>query len=402
MNTPYDPRYAAGLRRGSDSRTPLASGKDSAKDPAADAADAAADAAVDAASSPTAARKDEHLDVTLRHEVGFRDTTSLFEGVRFQHNCVPELDTAAIDTSTWLFGKRLRVPLILAAMTGGTARAGRVNRALASVAQTFGCAMGLGSQRAMIEEPSLVETYRVRDVAPDILLLANLGVVQARETCSSDVQRLVQSVGADALCVHMNPAQEIVQAEGDRDFRGGLQTFERLVRELAVPVIAKETGCGIGYEAACLLYETGVRAVDVSGAGGTSWVAVEARRARAGDGRAAALWQVLREWGVPTAVSVVFARKAGMAHVIATGGVRSGLDAAKAMALGACAAGIARPALQAFERDGEDGVLRLLQQIEEQLRAVMLLVGARNVVQLQRCAVALSTEFREWLEVVQR
>lgn len=344
----------------------------------------------------TALRKDQHLDVALRDGVSFSHTTTMFDDVRLVHNCLPELDLDAIDTSVHLFGKRLRVPIVIAAMTGGTERAARINEQLARVAQQFGCGIGLGSQRSMLETPELARYYTVRHVAPSVLLLGNIGVIQAREAGAQAVARLASVVGADAMCVHANPAQEIVQPEGDRDFRGGLPTITRLVEALELPLIVKETGCGIAYTTACKLYDAGVRHVDVSGAGGTSWVAVETERAT---GVQQAVGLMLREWGIPTAVSVAWAKQAKMDTIVATGGIRTGLDVAKAIAIGASAAGLAKPVLQALEQDGQAGALAFLQQIEAQLRAVMLLVGADTIAQLRSVPRIYSPAYQNWIRV---
>src|SRR5690606_13349052 len=207
-----------------------------------------------------------------------------------------------------------------------------------------GLAMGVGSQRAMLVDAAAADSYRVREVAPDVLLFANLGAVQAREAGPARVAALVDEIAADALCLHLNAAQELVQDEGDRDFRGLLATVERLVRVLPVPLVVKETGCGFAPRALARLRDAGVRWVDVAGAGGTSWTAVEALR---GSPRQRALGAGLREWGVPTAAALVYAERAGLA-AIASGGIRSAADVVAALALGARAAGLALPFLRAF------------------------------------------------------
>lgn len=326
-------------------------------------------------------RKADHIDLCATGDVGFHSKTTLFEQVELIHDAMPELDIDSIDASVTLFGKTLRAPIVVAAMTGGTAKARDINRELASIAEEKGYGFGFGSQRPMLRNPA-DDTYLVRDVAPNALLLGNIGVVQAREMPSDGVAELAHKIGADAMCVHMNPAMEIVQPGGDRDFRGALDTMERLVNDMPIPVVAKETGCGIGPRTARRLGKAGIRHLDVSGAGGTSWVAVETARASA-DARS--LGEALREWGVPTAASVVVAREARprFRTIIATGGVMSGIDAAKAIALGAHAAGIARPVLQALLAGGREGAVRFLAQVEAEIRAVMLLVGAGTVADLR-------------------
>ncbi|MBK7776775.1 MAG: type 2 isopentenyl-diphosphate Delta-isomerase [Sandaracinaceae bacterium] len=338
-------------------------------------------------------RKAEHLALCATDAVAYRVTGTLLDCVKLPHESLPDLDLAAIDTRTRLLGKELRAPLVIAAMTGGHPDATAINRELASVAEERGYAFGLGSQRAMEREPELGVTYRIRDVAKGALLLGNLGVIQARDLSTERIAALVDEVGADALCVHMSPAMELIQAKGDSDFRGGLETFARLVAELPVPVVAKETGNGIGRSCARRLRQVGVLHADTSGAGGTSWVGVETLRA---EGDARRLGEALWEWGTPTAASVHYCVEAGMT-TIATGGVASGLDVARALALGAQAAGIARPVYQAFCEGGREGALRYLMHVEAELRAVMLLTGCRNVAALHTLEPVITGELRDYV-----
>jgi isopentenyl-diphosphate delta-isomerase len=340
-------------------------------------------------------RKADHIDLAATGDVAFERTTTLFECVRLVHQALPELSTRDIDTSVSLFGKRLRAPLVIASMTGGVERAQTINRELAALAEARGYGFGLGSQRAMHLDASSSGTYRVRDVAPTALVLGNLGLVQAKEMTTADVRALVADVGADALCIHLNPAMEIVQPGGDRDFTGGVAALRRLTSELGVPVIAKETGCGLSVRAARQLEQAGVRHVDVSGAGGTSWVAVEMHRAR---GEERALGEAFREWGIPTAASVAWMASAGFDTVIATGGVATGLDVAKAIALGASAAGIARPVLQALTSGGRAAAEHFLDGVEAELRAAMLLVGASSLAALRSAPRIVVGELSLWLE----
>jgi len=338
-------------------------------------------------------RKADHLDLCATDEVAFRQRTTLLECVRLVHQSLPETSYDSVDTRVRLLGKELRAPLLIAAMTGGHERAAEINRALASIADDLGYAFGLGSQRAMQKRPETSWTYQVRKHAPNVLLFGNVGVIQARDMSTKEVASMVDSVGADALCVHMNPAMELVQPEGDRDFRGGIQTFQRLWAELEVPVIAKETGNGISREVAAELRSLGIRHVDTSGAGGTSWVGVETLRAE-GDGQA--LGEALWDWGVPTAASVHYCVEAGLT-TIATGGIRHGMDVARAIALGASCAGIARNVYQAFLEGGIDGARLFLLRIERELRSIMLLCGAKTIEELQRTPRVLTGELRDWI-----
>ncbi len=341
-------------------------------------------------------RKVDHLALAASGEADFRERSTLLEEVHLVHQALPELAADEVDLSTSLAGRRLAAPVIVAGMTGGAAEARSINRDLARAADSLGLAFGLGSQRAMVVRPELEDTYLVRDAAPNVFLLGNLGVVQAKELGVARVRELVRRVGADALCVHLNPAMELIQEHGDRDFRGALDTIRALVHELGVPVIAKETGCGLSREAARALREAGVATVDVSGAGGTSWVGVEARRAPAGSA-ARALGEELWDWGLPTAVSVAACVAEGL-EVIATGGIRGGHDVARALALGASAAGLAAPVLRAHREGGYDGARRFLESVVTSTRAVTLLAGCARARDLASAPRVLGPNLRAWLD----
>jgi isopentenyl-diphosphate delta-isomerase len=337
-------------------------------------------------------RKKDHLALCAGPNVGFRDKTTLFEQMDLVHCALPEMHADAVDSNIELLGKKLSAPLIIAAMTGGTDKAAKVNEDLARAAEELGLGMGLGSQRAMFERPDTAWTFEVRQHGPNMLLLGNLGLVQARAMSSPQIQDLCGQVGADALCIHLNPAMEIVQPGGDRDFQGGLDVFRRLVEELDVPVVAKETGCGLSRGVATMIRSTGVAHVDVSGAGGTSWVAVEAHRASPEE---KALAQELWDWGIPTAASVLQLRGLGL-QVIATGGMKTGTDVAKAVALGAAAGGIAAQALRAQNEGGFEGVRDYLSGVMRTIRSIMLLTGSRTVAELQNAPYVLGPELLRW------
>jgi len=349
-------------------------------------------------------RKNDHLALCAEGDVGFRRTSTLLECVRLVHDALPDMKLSDVDTSVTLFGKTLRAPIVIASMTGGTEEAGRINRELASIAEERGYGFGLGSQRAMHLRPSSSATYRVRDLAPSTLVLGNVGVIQARSMTTSEVRVLVDEVGADALCIHLNPAMELVQPGGDRDFAHGLDTIGRLVRDLGVPVLVKETGCGIAPSVGRRLRDVGVKHVDVSGAGGTSWVGVETQRAAAaGDEAARALGESFWDWGVPTGASVALLAPMGFETIVATGGIATGLDVARAIALGATAAGIARPVLRALAGNagsggGRGAALAALERIEAELRAAMLLTGSRDLGSLRRAPRVVIGELASWVE----
>ncbi|MBX3161808.1 MAG: type 2 isopentenyl-diphosphate Delta-isomerase [Deltaproteobacteria bacterium] len=340
-------------------------------------------------------RKSDHLEVAASGRADFARST-LLEHVHLVHQALPELAVDDIDLSTELVGKTLRAPLVVTGMTGGTPEAAAINRDLARAAQEAGIAFGVGSQRAMDEHPELAATYEVRDVAPDVVLLGNLGAVQLLAMGPVRALELARRIGADALAIHLNPGQELIQERGDRDFRGLRVAIGKLVEASPLPIVVKETGCGLSVEAARALAGAGVTTVDVSGAGGTSWVAVEAVRAQGGSD-AQALGDELREWGLPTAVSVAACARARLA-TIASGGMRSGLDVARAIALGARAGGMAAPMLRAQRDGGADGVRRAIDRVVASIRAVCLLTGCARVGDLARAPRHLGAPLRAWID----
>lgn len=343
-----------------------------------------------------AKRKADHLEVAASGRADFARTT-LLEHVHLVHQALPELSLDDIDLTTTLVGDRpLRAPLIVTGMTGGTPEATAVNRDLARAAQAVGVAFGVGSQRAMAEHPELAASYQVRDVAPDVVLLGNLGAVQALALGPARVGELARAIGADALAIHLNPGQELIQAHGDRDFRGIVDAIARIVDGAGVPIIVKETGCGLSIQAARQLIRAGVTTVDVAGAGGTSWVAVEAVRAAEGSG-AAALGAELRDWGLPTAVSIVACVRAGLV-AIASGGLRSGYDIARALALGATAGGMAAPLLRAHRAGGHDAALAELERAITSIRSICLLAGCARAGELARAPRHLGAPLRAFLD----
>ncbi len=334
-------------------------------------------------------RKTEHIQICLKKDVGFHSKTPMWEDVELVHRALPEFDYSEIDLGCNLFGRKLAAPVIIAGMTGGTREAAKINVALAGAAQKFGIGFGVGSQRPAIENPDLEETYRVRDVAPDILLLGNLGLVQfVNGFKPKDATRAVEMIDADALCLHLNAAQEAVQGEGNMDFGGATSAFHELCRLVGFPIVAKETGCGLSAGVARKLVESGASALDVGGAGGTSWVAVEYYRSQGTKQKVA---KTFRDWGIPTAASVLACSGLGVT-LIATGGVRSGLDAAKAIACGADFVGFALPALKNLESIDD-----YIETFLAELRTAMFLVGARDVLHLQSSAEKIiSGRLKDW------
>lgn len=323
-------------------------------------------------------RKAEHIRVCLEADVQFRQTTSGFEQYRFTHCCLPEMDWDSLDLTTQFLGKSLGAPLLISSMTGGTDLAQQINFRLAELAQRYQFAMGVGSQRVAIEKPDVVSTFAVRSVAPDILLFANLGAVQLNYDYGlEECRRVVDWLAADALILHLNPLQEAVQTRGDRNFSGLLAKIEALCKTLPVPVIAKEVGNGISAVMAKRLIEAGVSAIDVAGAGGTSWAKVESERAK--DPLQRRLGQTFANWGIPTAECLTSIRAiAPHIPLIASGGLRNGLDAAKAIALGADVAGLALPFLQAASQS-EAALEELAIALVTELKTVLFCTGSTTL-----------------------
>ncbi|MBE8994156.1 type 2 isopentenyl-diphosphate Delta-isomerase [Microcystis aeruginosa] len=323
-------------------------------------------------------RKSEHLRVCIEEDVEFQQLTSGLEKYRFTHCCLPELDRSDIELGTTFLGKSLKAPILISSMTGGTELAHLVNTRLATVAQRYGLGMGVGSQRIALEQPELAPTFAVRSLAPDILLLANLGAVQLNYGCGlEDCLKLVELLEADALILHLNPLQEWVQSGGDSNFKGLLAKIEQICAQLPVPVIAKEVGNGISAPMAKQLIEAGVAAIDVAGAGGTSWAKVESQRAK--DNRQRHLGQVFADWGLPTAECITAIRSVNSTiPLIASGGLKNGLDLAKSIALGADLGGLARPFLVAAI-ESEAAVDELVKFLIAELEIVLFCTGNPNL-----------------------
>lgn len=330
----------------------------------------------------TESRKVDHIRINLEKDVQFPNLTTGLEHYRFIHNALPELDLSAVDTSVTVFDKKLASPLFISSMTGGTGLAKKINENLALAAQKYNIAMGLGSQRAAVEDSLLADSYTIRNIAPDILLFANIGAVQFNygygvEQC----RRAVDMVDADALILHLNVLQEAVQPEGDTDFRDLIKKIETVIRSIDVPVIIKEVGWGFSEETARILQDIGVSAIDVAGAGGTSWSIVEYYRAPTQfHAKVAAAFS---DWGIPTADAIKnCVMGAPNLPVFASGGLRDGVDIAKSIALGATLAGIAGPFLH-VANESVEAVEEFIEITHKQLEVAMLCCGIQNITDLQ-------------------
>ncbi|NIM92662.1 MAG: type 2 isopentenyl-diphosphate Delta-isomerase [Anaerolineales bacterium] len=335
----------------------------------------------------TSRRKANHIKINLQEDVRSGLTSGL-ENIHFEHNAVPELDLKEINLSLEFLGRPMEAPILISSMTGGTSEAERINAFLAEAAQAKGIALGVGSQRAALEDASVEKSYQVRRYAPSIPLFANIGAVQLNYGYGIDeCQRAVDSIEADALFIHFNPLQEAIQPEGDTNFHALLPKIRILCNNLSVPVIAKEVGWGISADSALRLVDAGVTAIDVAGAGGTSWSQVEMHRAE--DESQAKLAASFRTWGIPTVNAVIEVRDAlPKIPLIASGGLRSGIDIAKCIAIGADLGGMAGPFLKAAAAS-RDEVIKVIDLTIAELRACMFATGCATLQDLRNARLLL-------------
>jgi isopentenyl-diphosphate Delta-isomerase len=321
-------------------------------------------------------RKAEHIRLALEQRMQLG--VNYFDEYHFEHAALPEIDFDDIDIGVDFLGRRLAAPLLVSSMTGGTEAAGLINRNLAAGAERSGIAVGVGSQRKALEDPAKADTFKVREVAPSVPLLANLGAVQLNYGLGAhECLQAVEMIGADALILHLNPLQEAIQPEGQRNFAGLLPKIGEVVRAMPVPIVVKEIGCGISAATARALAGQGIRIIDTAGVGGTSWARIEAERAGDLD-----LGEVFAGWGIPTPLSIREVRSVGGLTVIASGGLRNGIDVAKALALGADLAGMAYPFLQAATESPER-VVDKVQRIVLELKICMFCLGVKTVAELR-------------------
>ena len=347
-------------------------------------------------------RKIEHVSVALGQDISVAQRAN-WNDIQFVHQALPEVNLDEIETSVKFLGHTLRYPIFISSLTGGHPDVTAINRNLARAAEQYGLALGVGSQRAGIVNPDVSSSYAVtREHAPNTFLIANIGapqlIAQSRHEpfTIGQVERAIEMIGANALAVHMNSLQEAAQPEGDRRAVGEAAALKKLTGQVGVPVIAKETGAGVCREQALLLRDCGVAAIDVGGAGGSSMPALEAARSQAhGDEKARNIGQLYRDWGIATPVCIVEASVAGL-PLISTGGVRNGLDIARALALGATLVGIGFPFLKAASESYE-AVCELLERFVAELKVAMQLSGAANTGQLQQVDIVVTGETRNWL-----
>ncbi|KZX11241.1 type 2 isopentenyl-diphosphate Delta-isomerase [Methanobrevibacter curvatus] len=332
-------------------------------------------------------RKLEHLRICKHHDVQYKNKRTGFQDIELIHKALPEIDQKEIDLSCKVFGKKLESPLFITAITGGHPAALKINRRLAIAAEEKKIALGIGSQRAAVENPQLRDTYTVaRENAPSTLLIGNIGAPQI-----DYANKAIEILDADILAIHLNPLQESIQPEGDLNAKNYLQSIENIVNDVDVPVMIKETGTGVSSTDAKAIEDTGVNFIDVAGAGGTSWAAVETYRSKD-----KYLGELFWDWGIPTAVSTVEVSQNVNIPVISSGGIRSGLDAAKAIALGADAVGIALPMMQeAF--NGVNEIINYIDKFNKSLEIAMFLVGASSIEELKNADLVIKGETKEWL-----
>lgn len=325
-------------------------------------------------------RKKEHIDLCLNQDVFMKDKTTLFECIELDYNNLPEIDMNKIDLSTNFLGKKFSFPFLVSGMTGGAEVAKKINKDIAIACQKMGIGMGLGSMRAMVKHPNLTHTYQVKDVAPDIFLAGNIGAAQIKEYSPKQINEVIDKVNADALAIHINAAQEAMQPEGDLNFENVLERIQLYGDEINVPVYVKEVGHGIGIITLKNLKNKNIKAIDIQGAGGTSWAYIDAIRKKT------LMKDTFRDFGIPTALSIINAKKIikNNKKIIASGGIRNGYEGAKAIVLGADMVGSAMPILKEQNQNGSLGVINYLEKFKKELQITSFLLGAKNISELQK------------------
>ena len=339
----------------------------------------------------TESRKKDHIDICSSEDVDNSLKFDVFADIDLVYKCLPDMNFGDVDTHIEFLGKELKAPILISSMTGGTEEAEIINKRLAKVAEELGVAFAVGSQRAALEDESLAKTYQIRDVAPKTIVIGNIGAVQLLKNYTKEhVKKAADMISADAIYLHINPLQEACQTEGDTNFKDMVSAIDKITKTVKTPVIVKEVGCGIDKDSAHALEKAGVRVIDVAGMGGTSWPLVESKRNENKVG------ETFRCFGIPTPISLIETKQNVEIPVIASGGIRNGLQAAKAIALGADVVGIALPLLKP-SRESEDAVKKWLSRFIQELRVAMFSVGAKTVADLQKKPVIITGKTRSWL-----
>jgi isopentenyl-diphosphate delta-isomerase len=341
----------------------------------------------------TQKRKLDHIKICLEEDIEFKTKTTGFEDISFIHRAIPEIDMNEINYEIDFLGHHFRSPLIIGAMTGGHQEALSINEKLAEIAEKFEIGIGVGSQRAAIEDKNVENTFSiVREKAPKAFVISNIGAPQLINLKYSDINKLITMLSSNALAIHLNKLQESIQPEGETRFKDFSKELKKLISKIEIPIIVKETGSGISMEDAEILEKIGVSAIDVSGSGGTSWAAVESFRGNNKYG------DFFREWGIPTAVSIIECTNSTNIPIIASGGIRDGLDVAKALALGADIVSISLPFLRQVKK-GIKYAENYLNEIIKQLQVVMYLIQAKNIKDLKKTPLLITGKTAEWLRL---
>ncbi len=339
-------------------------------------------------------RKSDHIDIVLNKDVNHKKTTGL-ENIELNYCSLPEIDLDDVNISTEFLGKSLSAPIIISGMVGGIEKAKNINKRIAVSAQNVGIGMGLGSQRSMLKDSKLKSTYIVKDVAPDILLIGNIGIIQLKKYELETIEKMIEDVQADALAIHINAAQEAIQPEGDTNFSDCISIIDEISRELSKPVYVKEVGNGISYEVAKELAKTKIKAIDVQGVGGTSWTAIEGIRGDFEIGKT--FW----DFGIPTAISIYSCRKAFKGKIIASGGIRTGLDIVKSIILGADLGGFATPIIKIDNFGGVKEIEKFLNRIIREIKISCYLLGCKNIKELKNITPIITGETKKWIEEIE-
>lgn len=329
-------------------------------------------------------RKNEHLSICVKEDVDFHQLTTGFEQFHFKHLAMPNIDFASISLESEFINKRIHAPFLISSMTGGTQKSFEINKRLAAAAEKKGWILALGSIRAALEHKHLLETFRIREQAPTIPVIANIGLVQLNYGLSlKSLKQTIRSIEADALVLHLNPMQEVFQPEGDTNFKGLWEKLEQLLSVIDIPVGIKEVGMGIDEETVRRFSKYNISFIDVAGSGGTSWIEVEKHRSKQQLYRQAAM--AFQDWGIPTAIATKQARLVMSSDMmlISSGGIKHGVDAAKALALGANIVGVGRSLLEPAMLDQTDELIQKLEQYEFELKAAMFGIGVTSIEQLR-------------------